>query len=325
MTSTKVGLYNKIYNTASNMFKALSHKNGYKALILRFATYYLLLSFSFVFLYPYLVMFVTSLKTYTDLNDITVNWIPSKLKVENYLIAFRALEYMKYLKNSLIVVVFTTIGHLFSCSFIGYGFARYEFPGKKILFIFVIIALIVPVQTIIVPLYMVYYNLGWISTYLPIIVPTFFGYGLKGALFIFILRQFYLGFPKEMEESATIDGCGFFRTYWHIVLPIARSAFLVTFVLSIVWHWNDFYEPSIYLMKPEMLPLPSKISGIIEMVLDPPIQMFIEMGIPLEEMIINNAVLMAAIMLVILPLIIAFSFLQGKFIQGIERTGLAGD
>ncbi len=325
MTSTKVGLYNKIYNTASNMFKALSHKNGYKALILRFATYYLLLSFSFVFLYPYLVMFVTSLKTYTDLNDITVNWIPSKLKVENYLIAFRALEYMKYLKNSLIVVVFTTIGHLFSCSLIGYGFARYEFPGKKILFIFVIIALIVPVQTIIVPLYMVYYNLGWISTYLPIIVPTFFGYGFKGALFIFIMRQFYLGFPKEMEESATIDGCGFFRTYWHIVLPIARSAFLVTFVLSIVWHWNDYYEPSIYLMKPEMLPLPSKISGIIEMVLDPPIQMFIEMGIPLEEMIINNAVLMAAIMLVILPLIIAFSFLQGKFIQGIERTGLAGD
>ena len=325
MTSTKSGLYNKTYKAASDMLKVLSNKNENKALILRLATYFLLLSFSFVFLYPYLVMFVTSLKTYTDLNDITVNWIPRKLKVENYLIAFRALDYMKYLKNTLIIVVFATIGHLFSCSFIGYGFARYEFPGKKILFTFVIIALIVPVQTIIVPLYMLYSNLGWISTYLPMIVPTFFGYGLKGALFIFILRQFYLGFPKEMEESATIDGCGFFRTYWYIVLPIARSAFLVTFVLSIVWHWNDFYEPSIYLQNPEMLLLPSKISGIIDMVNDPPVEIFLAMGIPLEEMVINNAVLMASIMLVILPLIISFAFLQRKFIQGIERTGLAGD
>jgi multiple sugar transport system permease protein len=305
--------------------KALSHKSRYKAYILKFFMYVLLLNFAFVFLYPYIVMLVTSVKTYTDLNDITINWIPRTIKIENYLLAFNIMDYMKYFKNTVFVVSVATMGHVLSCSFIGYGLARYQFTGKKVLFLIVIIALIVPVQTIIVPLYMIYANLKWLNTYMPILVPTFFGYGLKGALFIFIFRQFYMGLPKELEESATIDGCGFFRTYWNIVLPVAKSAFLVTFVLSIVWHWNDFYEPSIYTKKIELLLLPSRISNIIEMVDNPPIEMFLEMGIPLDEMAINRAVLMASILLVIIPLIIAFLFLQKKFVQGVERTGLAGD
>ncbi|NLC68629.1 MAG: carbohydrate ABC transporter permease [Clostridiaceae bacterium] len=211
-----------------------------KSRVARLAMYVLLFDLVFVFVFPFLYMLVTSLKTNADLNDLTVNWVPSRLKFYNYVFAYRILDYWRFFKNSLFLTAATTTGHVLACSFVGYGFARYNFLGKKFLFFFVIVALIVPVQTLIIPTYILFSTMKWLNTYLPLIVPTFFGFGLKGALFVFIFRQFYLNLPKEIEDAAKIDGCGFLRTYWEIVLPIAQSAFWVTIVLSIVWHWNDF-------------------------------------------------------------------------------------
>ncbi|HOJ12104.1 MAG TPA: carbohydrate ABC transporter permease, partial [Clostridiales bacterium] len=191
-----------------------------------------------------------------------------------------------------------------------------------ILFSLVILSLIIPVQTIIVPQYIIFSNLKWLNTYLPMIVPTFFGYGLKGGLFIFIFRQFYLGLPTALEDAAKIDGCGFLRTYWNIVLPIAKSAFMVTVVLSIVWHWNDFYEPSIYINLPKLTMLPSRLNAIIAMVNTPPEEILAEVGHAEVESAINNAVLMAGTFLVTLPVLTSFAFLQKQFMQGIERTGI---
>jgi multiple sugar transport system permease protein len=219
----------------------------------------------------------------------------------------------------------STIGHLLACSFIGYGFARYTFPGKKVLFFMVIVALIVPIQTLIVPSYMMYSSLNFLNTYYPLILPTFFGFGLKGALFIFIFRQYYLGLPKELEDAAKIDGCGFLVTYWRIVLPVAESAFLVTIVLSIVWHWNDFYEPSIYATKTALGLLPTRLNSLVSLVNNPPDGLFESLGVIEDESTINNAVLMAGTFMVVLPVIVSFSFLQKKFMQGIERTGLTGE
>ncbi len=293
--------------------------------IFKLFMYILLFGISFVFLYPFLYMIVTSLKSYRDLNDFTVNWIPRELKFENYVIAFRALDYGRYVKNSLTLTVVGTIGHILSCSFIGYGFARYDFPGKNLLFFIVILAIIVPVQTLIVPLYITYSNLKWLNTYLPVLIPTFFGFGLRGGLFIFIFRQFYLGLPKELEDAAKIDGCNFLRTYWNIALPVARSALLVVLVLSVVWHWNDFYEPAIYASKANLRTLPMQLNVFNNIVNRPPEELFEEMLLDEGEQVINNAVLMAGTFLAILPVLTMFGFVQRKFMQGIERTGLGGD
>jgi multiple sugar transport system permease protein len=234
------------------------------------------------------------------------------------------LNYPVYFKNSLIVTVSATIGHILSCSFIGYGFARYNFKGKHVLFSLVILSLIVPVQTIIVPLYITFSNLKWLNTYLPMIVPSFFGYGLRGGLFIFIFRQFYLGLPTALEDAAKIDGCDFLRTYWNIVLPVVKSAFMVVLVLSVVWHWNDFFEPSIYCFNtPNLTMLPSRLSLIVNMVNKLPDKgLLMKIGYRETENVINSAVLMAGTFLVILPVVVFFAFLQRHFMQGIERTGL---
>lgn len=287
--------------------------------------YVLLFGISFVFLYPFIYMIITSLKSYRDLNDFTVNWIPRELKFSNYVIAYRAMGYGRFIKNSILLTVVGTLGHIISCSFIGYGFARYDFPGKKLLFLVVLLAIIVPVQTLIVPLYITFTNLKWLNTFLPVLVPTFFGFGLRGGLFIFIFRQFYLGLPKELEDAAKIDGCNFLRTYWNIALPVARSAFLVVLVLSVVWHWNDFYEPAIYSNRPNLKTLPMQLEAFNNIVNKPPDDLFDDITLDEGEQVINNAVLMAGTFLAITPVLAMFSFVQRKFMQGIERTGLGGD
>ena len=315
-----------------NLFKNTKHScsmtklqmpRNTKHKIFRMAAYIFLLDMAFVFIFPFLYMAVTSIKNNRDLYDFTVNWIPRSIEIKNYILAFKVLNYPNYFKNSFIMTALATIGHILSCSFIGYGFARYNFSGKRVLFSLVILSLIVPVQTIIVPLYITFSNLKWLNTYLPMIVPSFFGYGLRGGLFIFIFRQFYLGLPTALEDAAKIDGCGFLRTYWNIVLPIVKSAFIVVIVLSIVWHWNDFFEPSIYCFaSPNLTMLPGRLSVIITIVNNPPQELLEQLGYSETESAINNAVLMAGTFLVILPVLVFFSFVQRQFMQGIERTGL---
>lgn len=288
--------------------------------LFRLAAYMLLIDVSYVFLYPFIYMIVTSFKSELDLLDITVNWLPTGLHFKNYLKAIEHMSYFRYLRNSVFYATVATAGHLLVCSFVGYGFARYKFPLKNFWFMFVLLSIIVPVQTLIVPQYIIFSNLKWLHSYLPVLVPVFFGLGLKGGLFIFIFRQFYLSLPKALEEAARIDGCNFWKTYWNIVLPVAKSALLVSLILSIVWHWNDFYEPSIYLDRENIALLPVRLQALQHMATNPDFskQIFYEDA----EFVINNAVVMAGTCLVVLPVIIIFAFLQKGFMQGIERVGL---
>ena len=299
-----------------------------KQLFMKLCMYVFLIGLAFVFIYPFLYMIVTSLKSNSDLSNVAVEWIPTALKFENYSIALDLMDYMRYFKNSIFVTVVATLGHVLSCSFIGYGFARFNFPFKKFLFFVVILAFIVPIQTMIIPMYLTYANFGWTNTYLPLIVPCFLGFGLKGGMYVFLFRQFYLTLPRDLENAARIDGCGFLSTYTRIVFPLGQSTMVVAMVLSIVWHWNDSYEPSMYIDKAALGFLPPRISYIVSVINAPPEQMYEMMatlGLKDGEDTLNDAVVMASAALICAPVIIFFAFAQRLFMEGIERSGITGE
>jgi len=303
--------------------KKMSHFGYWLNMLYRIFVYALLLDLIFVFLYPFLYMFVTSFMTDADLVDTTVKWVPRAFHYQNYIIAFKYMNTLLGLRNSLIQTGLSVLGHILSCSFIAYGLARYKFPGRNIMFVIVLFSFIIPAQTIIVPLYMNYSRMGWMNSILPLIVPTFFGFGLRGGLFVFIFRQFYMGIPNELEEAALIDGCGSFRTYLRIILPISRTSILVSAVLAMVWHWNDYFEPAVYITKPLQFPLPKMLPGMYaQMKLVK--EAFVRDPITgqLYPKILNEAVVMAGTVIVILPLLLAYLLLQRYFMQGIERTGI---
>jgi multiple sugar transport system permease protein len=283
---------------------------GYRAIV-----YLYLIGLSFVFLYPFLYMISTSFKSVTDLVDPTVFWIPKTFNVDSYFNAYAALNYLSYLKNTAILSLLGVAGQMISCSIVGYGFARFRFPGREALFGLAMFTMIVPPQTIIIPLFIQFKQLDWINTYWPMIVPGFFAHGLRGALFIFIFRQFFRNLPHELEDAARVDGCGSIAIFVRIVLPIVVPALLVSGILSLVWHWNDFFEPSIYLVDNAKFTLP--------------------MMLPLLGQSINTmsggatavpdmATVMAACVLVLLPVLLVYLELQRYFMKSIERTGIVG-
>lgn len=280
--------------------------------------YIFLTAVSFAFIYPFLYLLITSVKSFSDLNDMTIRWIPRTLYFGNYATALKYLNLPTHLTNSLFITGMSTLGHLLSCSFIAYGFARFRFFGKNFLFAVVILSILIPVQVLVLPQYSYYLQLGWNDTYLPIILPCFFGYGLRGGMYIFIFRQFIVSLPKELEEAATIDGCGYFSAYGRIIVPNIKSAALVCFFVSFVWHWNDYFEPSIYLSFTERLPLPAMLSSVFNGLTD----YFKALQEGRLDMLVTEGVIMAAIGICIFPLLLVFAFLQKKFVQGVERTGL---
>lgn len=284
--------------------------------LIRLLTYILLIDLAFVFIYPFLFMIISSLKNYRDLMNPAIKWLPSTLHWQNFITAFRALNYMVHLKNSLIVVVLATIGHVFSGSFAGYGFARYKFPGNSLLFASVLLVIMTPIQVLLIPLYSKYAELHWTNSYLALVVPSFLGFGLRGALFIFIFRQFFLGIPKDLEEAARIDGCGFLMTFFRIILPTSKSAILVTAVLSTIWRWNDYIEPNIYIMDTKLQLLTQRLPMMYKMLKEAGV--FTKPG---SEFYYNEAVVMAGTLIAILPVLVIYAFLQKEFVQGIEHTG----
>lgn len=314
-TKTKTAASYKVSKKNVWLHKYLSSHFWY-GFIVKIAFYILLLDLAFVFLYPFIDMIVNSLKSESDIFNITVKWIPSKLFFQNYKIAWEQLQYMTYFKNSFIVAAVAITGHVISCSFIAYGFSRYKFPCKNIMFGIVILSMIVPIQVLIFPQYMLFSKLGWLNTYLPLTVPAFFGFGLKGGLYIFLFRQFFMGLPYEMEEAARIDGCSSFKIFWKIILPMAKSSILVSIVLSMVWQWNDYFEPNMYLTNTKLYLLPAKLPDLYANLTN---ETMIESGT-----VVNIAVVLAATFLVILPVLIVYTFLQKKFVEGIERSGLTG-
>lgn len=310
-------------NMSANVKKNRSHRVRFlRDGILRIGFYFLLATLSFVFLYPFIKMITQSLMTDDDLINITVKWLPSSLTWSNYSIAYRKLQFGTYFWNSTLVAVLGTAGHAFSCAMTGYAFARYKFRFKGPLFAMVILTMLVPVQTIIFPRYMQFSNWGWLNSYLPLVVPTFLGFGLNGGFFIFLFRQFFAGLPYEMEEAARVDGCGPIRTYTHIMLPMSQSSLLVCAVLSLVWHWNDYFEPGIYITDVWLKMLPNRLPSLYAELSKENHTMIAKNDI--EGLVFNEAMLMAATFLCIVPILILYLILQRRFMEGVERSGLTG-
>lgn len=304
----------------------------------RLFLYLMLITLSYVFLYPILNMLITSVKDLQDYMDPTVTWIPRRVFLKNYQIALtkEVLDFRIGFMNSIAITALCTLGHLLAASFVGYGFARFKFPGRNILFAIVVVSIIIPPQVIIVPMFYEFTQLfGLLNSRLPIILPTLFGYGLRGGLFVFLFRQFIMNLPRELDEAAAIDGCGKLRTHFQIIMPVSTPVILVTSVLSMVWHWNDYFEPSVYLFTPDkqtinhQLPvLMFRLNQIMQQILSPDSgqNVIVPFSLALQQAFIKefslDAVLMAATAVSIVPPLIVFVFLQRRFVQGIETTGI---
>ncbi|MHB1453422.1 MAG: carbohydrate ABC transporter permease [Saccharofermentanales bacterium] len=290
-----------------------------------FAAFILLCDLTFIFLYPFLHILVTSVKSPADINNLLIRWIPGEIYLQNYRYAFQSLMYFKTSMNSVWVTSLSTFGHLIGCSFTAYGLSRYKFRINKLAFIIVIMTIIVPIQTIITPIYLIFSKIGFVGNplYLGLILPTYFGFGLKGGLFIFIFYSYFQTLPKALEEAAMIDGAGPLKTFFKIIVPTSSSAYLISTVLSVVWHWNDFFEPSLYITEsvrfllPQMLPA---LYSLVDSAANPK---------SIEQMELKNiytgGVLMAGTSMAVLPVMIFYIFVQKKFIAGIERSGLTGE
>ncbi len=298
------------------------------SIIFKIVVYLLLTGLAFVFLYPFMSMLVDSVKSYSDITNNTVKWIPREIVLTNYSFAFEALDAFRTGANSILVTVFSTIGHVISCSLIAYGFARFKFPLKNLFFGFVILSILVPTQTIIIPSYITWSNYKMVDTLLPMILPTFFGFGLRGGIFIFLFRQFYLRIPKSLEEAAMIDGCGRFKTFVNVVFPSTGATLIVCIMLSIVWHFNDSYEPSIYLNSYDKFMLPQMLTMLSNMLSQMQNDIFSEIGNTIAndvQVTYHRGVVMAATTICLAPLVIVYIALQRKFIAGVERSGLTGE
>lgn len=307
--------------------KKEKQKKSYGSVVMRIAVYLFLTGLAFVFLYPFLTMLVDSVKTYADISNNTIKWIPRNFTLNNYKLAFSALNAWRTGANSLIVTVAATLGHMLSCSLVAYGFARYRFPLRSAMFAIVILSILIPTQTIIIPSYITYTNMHIVGTHLPMIIPTFFGFGLRGGIFIFLFRQYFLKIPKSLEEAAAIDGCGPLRTFAQVVLPSTGATMIVCLLLSAVWHFNDSYEPSIYLtdydkfLLPQMLSmLSSNLSSAQGEIASTAQNISNDM-----QIMYHRGVVMAAVTICLVPLFVLYVAIQRKFVEGVERSGLTGE
>jgi multiple sugar transport system permease protein len=222
---------------------------------------------------------------------------------ENYVTAWTAKPFTRYTLNTVFITLACIVGQVLSASLVAFGFARLRFPGRNVLFLVVLSTMLLPSQVTMIPHYLIYRWVGWIDTFLPLIVPSFLG---GGAFFIFLFRQFFMTLPRELDESARLDGASSFRVYWNILMPLCRPIVATIAVFSFIAHWNEFMGPLIYLNSPE--------------------KMTLALGLRVFQGTFGTYfhLLMAAATLALLPVIVIFFFAQKQFVKSIVLSGLKG-
>ena len=280
-----------------------------------------LMGVGFVMLYPILFMISNSFKSVSDALDPTVVWIPSGTDMFNFKMAFKLLKYKDALMNTLILVVPCVIIQVITCLFVSYGFARFEFRFKGLLFGLLVFSLIVPVQSYIIPLYVNMKTMHLLNTYWQFYIMALLGTGIRSGLYIYIFRQYFRGLPKELEEAAYLDGCNPLRTFLHIMVPNVKGAILVVFVLSFVWYYNDYTLTGMLLNSD--YPLSIALTGV-STALNNTVQGMVGQTIGSDIKLLSDSILSAACLIVALPLIGVYIAVQKHFTEGIERSGLVG-
>lgn len=255
-----------------------------------------------VFMIPLYWMFSTSLKTPQQTFAIPPQWIPDPAQWSNFSAVFDEVPFARFYVNTLFLVIMNIIGQLFAVTLVAYGFARLRFPGRGILFLLMLSTLMIPSQVTLVPRFVMFSKLGMINSYYPLILPSFTG----SPFLIFLVRQYMMSIPYDLDEAAYMDGASRLRVFWHIILPLTRPALVLVTVFTFIDVWNDFLQPLIYLNDPDMFTISLGLSffqGARET---------------------NWNLLMAASMLAMLPPLILFFFAQRKLIGGISIEGLKG-
>lgn len=263
-----------------------------------FLIHFILIVGSVAMVLPFLWMILTSLKTYAESIHVPPVFIPKDFQWGNYKEVFGLLPFFKFMYNTIIITELRTVGQLFLCSLAAYAFARIEFPGRNFLFLLALTVLMVPGQVFLLPQYMIMVKLGWLNSLQAVIVP-----GLFSAFGTFLLRQFFMGLPKELEEAARLDGCNHFQIYWRIMLPLAKPGLIALGIFTTLWSWNELMWPMIVNSSPESMTLSVGLSSLQ------------------GQYLTNYPILMAGSFLAILPMLILFIFLQKQFIEGIAVTG----
>ena len=256
----------------------------------------------FTFLLPFYWMVSTSFKVKADIFTVPPKWIPSQLRPQNYTDALGYFPFLRYLRNTVTITLFSTIGWLLSSSLVAYGFARLRFPGRNILFYILLSTMMLPPQVTMVPLFVIFRTLGWVDTFYPLTVPAYFG----NPFFIFLLRQYFLGIPQELIDAARIDGSSELGIFARVILPLSKPALTAVGIFGLMYGWNDFLGPLIYLN--------SEKSKTVALGLDAFRTFY---GTDWQG-------LMSISTLMVIPVVIIFFFAQRYFVRGIALTGMKG-
>ena len=255
---------------------------------------------SIVFLFPFVWLISTSLKLESQMYAIPPQLIPKPVTFEHFINLFKYFNFFKYLTNTVFLTLTNGMGAIVSSTIVGYGFARLRFPGRDKLFFLVLASIMIPQQVVMIPLYLIYRNLGWINTFFPLWIPSFFG----SAFNIFLMRQFLRTIPRELEESALIDGANNLQIFTRIMIPLIRPVIITVTIFTFMGVWNDFMGPLIYLNSEAKFTLALALRVF-------------QQGHSSEP-----GLMMAAASLMTLPLVVFFFVAQKQFIEGVIITGL---
>ncbi|MBS5480398.1 MAG: carbohydrate ABC transporter permease [Acutalibacteraceae bacterium] len=300
-----------------------------------------LIGFAFIILYPVLNLVSKAFMQQQDVYDNTVLWVPRHFTLENLQFAFGSMDYFSALGNTLLVVCVTTALQTVSCMLVGYGFARFRFKGKNVLFVLVVLTILIPPQQIMTQLYLYFRNfdvfglfaavtgesLNLLDSFWPFFVLSATGFGIKNGLFIFIFRQAFRGMPRETEEAAMVDGAGAFRTFWNIMVPGAVTIIATVVLFSFVWGWNDTFYSGLFLQNKRLLPQAFELynsyltgnKGLVGGEIATQLSRF-----NLEDAQVLALLRNAGVFLVMAPLLLFYAVTQKFFVESIDRSGLVG-
>ncbi|MCL5036267.1 MAG: carbohydrate ABC transporter permease [Chloroflexi bacterium] len=268
------------------------------------AVVYIVLSAgAIIFLIPFIWMLSTSFKSLEEVWVIPPKWIPDPILWKNYIDALTVMPFLKYTVNTLIITVGTIIGTLFSASLVAYGFSRLRFPGRDVLFVLLLATMMIPGQVTLIPQFILFKYMGWIDTFWPLIIPNFFA---VNAFAVFLLRQFFMSIPIELDEAATLDGCSPLTIYWKIILPLSKPALGTLAIFVFMFCWNDFLGPLIYINSMDKRTIALGLNSFLGMYGG------------------DWNLMMAASVIFLLPCLVIFFLAQKAFVQGIVVGGIKG-
>ena len=245
----------------------------------------------------------SSLKDTAHIFTLRVQWIPNPILWHNYVELFERLPFLRFIRNTLIIVASNVVSAVLMGSLAGYAFARLRAPGKHVIFLLVISTMLLPGQVTLIPRYIIFKVLKMIDTYGPLVLPGWLG---GGAFEIFLFRQFFLSLPVELDDAARIDGCGTLRIYWSIVMPLSRPVIATIAIFDFIWAWSDFFNPLIYLNSMEKFTLPLALATLRRS----------------ADWSTRWELVMAGSVLSIIPMIVIFFLGQKYFVRGIALTGI---